>query len=108
MQETQVWLVGWEDSLEKIPTPVLPGESYGQRSLMGYCAWGRKESDTIERLTLSLSRWNKVTREGPLGQKFPTLLAPGAGFVEDDFSMDGVGDALELIQAYYICCALYF
>ena len=22
--------------------------------------------------------------------------------------MDGVGDALELIQAYYICCALYF
>ena len=28
--------------------------------------------------------------------------------MEDDFSMDGVGDALELIQAYYICCAIYF
>ena len=31
------------------PTPVfLPGESYGQRSLMGYGPSGRKESDTTE------------------------------------------------------------
>ena len=31
------------------PTPVfLPGESYGQRSLAGYCPWGRKESDMTE------------------------------------------------------------
>ena len=38
------------------PTPVfLPGESHGQRSLVGYSPWGRKESDTVERLTLSLS-----------------------------------------------------
>ena len=36
------------------PTPVLlPGESHGQRSLAGYRPWGRKESDTTERLTLS-------------------------------------------------------
>ena len=28
------------------PTPVfLPGESHGQRSLVGYSPWGRKESD---------------------------------------------------------------
>ena len=33
-------------------TPVfLPGESHGQRSLMGYCPWGHKESHTAERLT---------------------------------------------------------
>ena len=33
------------------PTPVLlPGESHGRRSLVGYCSWGRKESDTTERL----------------------------------------------------------
>jgi len=33
------------------PTPVfLPGESHGRRSLGGYSPWGRKESDTIERL----------------------------------------------------------
>ena len=29
-----------------LPTPVfLPGESHGQRSLMGYSPWGLKESD---------------------------------------------------------------
>ena len=27
---------------------ILPGESHGQRSLMGYSPWGHKESDTIE------------------------------------------------------------
>ena len=33
------------------PTPVLlPEESHGQRSLIGYSLWGRKESDTTERL----------------------------------------------------------
>ena len=31
------------------PTPVfLPGKSHGQRSLVGYSPWGRKESDTTE------------------------------------------------------------
>ena len=34
------------------PTPVfLPGGSHGQRSLVGYSPWGRKESDTTERVT---------------------------------------------------------
>ena len=33
------------------PTPVfLPGESHGQRSLVGYSPWGCKESDTTELL----------------------------------------------------------
>ena len=37
------------------PTPVfLPGESHSQRSLAGYSPWGPKESDTIERLTVSI------------------------------------------------------
>ena len=37
------WRRAWQ------PTPVfLPGESHGQRSLAGYCPWGRKESNTIE------------------------------------------------------------
>ena len=31
------------------PTPVcLPGESRGQRSLVGCCLWGHTESDTAE------------------------------------------------------------
>ena len=33
------------------PTPVfLPGKSHGWRNLVGYSSWGRKESDTTERL----------------------------------------------------------
>ena len=38
------------------PTPVFsPGKSHGQKSLVGYSLQGHKESDTIERLILSLS-----------------------------------------------------
>jgi len=37
------------------PTPVfLPGESHGQRSLVGYGPWGHKELDTTERLHFHL------------------------------------------------------
>ena len=33
------------------PTPVLlPGESHGERSLVGYSQYGRKELDTTEQL----------------------------------------------------------
>ena len=38
-----LWRRKWQ------PTPVfLPGESQGQRSLVGWCLWGRTESDTTE------------------------------------------------------------
>ena len=38
------------------PTPVfMPGKSHGPRSLVGYSPWGRKESDTTERLLLTSS-----------------------------------------------------
>ena len=41
---------------EWIPTPVfLPGESHGQRNLVGYSTWDHKESDRPEKLTLTLS-----------------------------------------------------
>ena len=37
------WRRAWQ------PTPVfLPGKSHGQRSLVGYSPWGRKESDMTE------------------------------------------------------------
>ena len=51
MQETWVQSRGQEDPLEKemATSPVfLPGESHGQRSLVGYSRQGRKESDTTE------------------------------------------------------------
>ena len=40
----------WRRKLQ--PTPVfLPGEFHGQKSLVGYSPWGRKESDRTERLS---------------------------------------------------------
>ena len=44
------------------PTPaLLPGESHGQRSLVGYNPWGHKESDSTEWLALSSSRlWSHL------------------------------------------------
>ena len=50
MQETQVQSlvkkIPWRR--EWLPTPVfLPGKSHGQRSLVGYSAWGHRESDRL-------------------------------------------------------------
>ena len=45
-----------KESQQWHPTPVLlPGESHGRRSLVGYNPWGRKESDTTERLHFHFS-----------------------------------------------------
>ena len=47
--ESRVGKLPWRRAWQ--PTPVFfPGESHGQRSLVGYNPWGRKESDTTERL----------------------------------------------------------
>ena len=53
MRETWVRSLGQEDSLEKemaTHSSTLAWKFPGQRSLVGYSPWGRKESDTIERL----------------------------------------------------------
>ena len=49
-QEAQVWSLSGEDPRRREwqPTPVLPGESHGQRSLVGYSLWGHKEWDMTE------------------------------------------------------------
>ena len=60
IQETRVRSLGWEDPLKRQwqPTPVLlPRKSHGWRSLVGYSPWGRKQSDTTERLWLWLYYW---------------------------------------------------
>ena len=51
MRETWVQALGWEDPWRRKwqSTPVLlPGKSHGQRTLVGYSVWGRKESDMTE------------------------------------------------------------
>ena len=53
-QEPRVRFLDWKDpQIRKWqPTAVfLPGDSHGQRSLVGYSPWGCKESDTTEQLT---------------------------------------------------------
>ena len=55
MQEMWVPSRDQEDPLEEgmQPPPVLlPAESLGRRSLVGYSPWGHKESDTTERLSM--------------------------------------------------------
>ena len=59
MQETGVPSLGWEDPLEEAwqPTPVFwPGESHGQRSLVGYSPQGRKESHTANTYSLIVKK----------------------------------------------------
>ena len=51
--------MGWEDPLEEemATTPVfLPGESHGQRNLVGYSPWDHKELDLTERLSTRLPK----------------------------------------------------
>ena len=58
MWDTRVQSLSRKDPLEKEMAThfsVLPGESHGQRRLLGYSPWGCKESDMTERLTFSLS-----------------------------------------------------
>ena len=76
MQEAWVWSLGQEGPLEKgmQPTPVfLPEEFHGQRSLVGYSPWGRKEPDTTKTLPLSLPyAWMHAKSL----QRCPTLYDP--------------------------------
>ena len=45
--DSWVWKIPWRKAWQ--PTPeFLPAESHGQRSLVGYHPWGRKELDTTE------------------------------------------------------------
>ena len=51
LQEMQVRPLGWEDSPAEghgNPLQYFCGESHGQRSLVGYSPWGRKELDTTK------------------------------------------------------------
>ena len=53
LQEIQVQFLSWEGPLEKGMAPtlaLLPGKSYGERSLVGYSLWGYKELDRTEQL----------------------------------------------------------
>ena len=59
MQETQLWSLGWKDSLEKEmqTTPIsLPGKSHAQGNLVGCSPWDCKELDTTEWIVDQMSQ----------------------------------------------------
>ena len=68
--EIHVQSLGQEDPLEKASPVFLLGESHGQRSLVGFSLWGRKELDSTEQPTLSvpsmISARNKSVQKPPV------------------------------------------
>ena len=72
-KETFPWRRKWQS------TPaVLPGKSHGQRSLVGYSPWARKESDMTERLHFHFFTFpgGRSVRPSKLLQSCPTLCDP--------------------------------
>ena len=60
------------------PTPVLlPGKSHGWRSLVGCSPWGRKESDTTERLHFDTLEKEMATHSSVLAWRIPGTGEPG-------------------------------
>ena len=80
------------------PTPVfLPGESQGRGSLVGYCLWGRTESDTTEATQQQQSRlwfflWSCMDVRVGLWRKLSTeeLMLLNCGVGEDSWESLGL------------------
>ena len=67
MQETWLWSMGYKSPLEE-EVSTHSSKFQGQRNLMGYSPWCRKELDMTEWLMLSLSLWKwhpnlEITKE---------------------------------------------
>ena len=59
LRSSHTWRRKWQS-----PPVFLPGESHGQRSLVGYSPRGRKESDMAERL--HLTSWINIANDQDL------------------------------------------
>ena len=69
-------LLGGSQAPRRAVCVFLPGESHGQRRLVGYSPWGHKESDRTEGLTLSLvvvvSTYKRLLYKIKKAQSLPT------------------------------------
>ena len=76
-----IWYTKFDDCLWRRqwhPTPaLLPEKSHGQRSLVGCSPWGRKESDTTERLHFSALEKEMATYSSVLAWRIPGTGEPG-------------------------------
>ena len=72
------WIGLSSETLWRHPTPIfLPGKSHGQRSLEGCSPWGRKESDTTERLHFHTLEKETATHSSVLAWRIPGTGEPG-------------------------------
>ena len=90
LQEMRVQSLGQEDPLEEgmaTHSSILPGESHGQKSLVGYSPWGLKELDITEATyhactLLALTNAKSLEGKFQIPFSFPTCL--GIGSVHDE------------------------
>ena len=62
-----LWRRKWQ------PTSVfLPGESYGQRSLVGYSPWGRKDLEWLKRLSMH-EEWHRLAEQVLCPEQIPLI-----------------------------------
>ena len=73
--EPWVGKIPWRRKWQSTPG-LLSGKSHGQRSLVGYSPWGRKESDTTERLRFT-SLWFPSYIIDPLDYSYLPLFPVG-------------------------------
>ena len=71
--------IPWRGKWQSTPA-LLPGKSRGQRSLVRYSLWGRKESDTTERLHFASSVLGAVSRLKSWWRKMTGLEAGSTGW----------------------------
>ena len=56
--------IPWRNAWQLTPVFLRGGESHGQRNLVGYRSWGRKESDTTEQLSIAHSLCLDASTDG--------------------------------------------
>ena len=66
---TEDEMVGWHHRFNGHEFEQAPGVGDGHGSLECCSSWGHKELDTTERLTLSLSEFQRPQNRGPSGLK---------------------------------------
>ena len=85
--------IPWKRKWQRTPVS-FPGKSHGHRSLVGCNPWGRKESGTTERLTLTLSSYKGFP--GDLDGKESTCKARDPGSIPGSGRSAGEGNGTPL------------
>ena len=89
------WRRAWQ------PTPVfLPGESRGQRSLVGCSPWDRRESDVPKRLSMPTRGWDTALEVSFL----PQCRASSERLSPDYPASSSPGPSTDTLSSFYTSC----